>query len=125
MSKMIWLGIAIGGGIGAALRYALSVIMDASAFPWATLMTNYIGCLFLPFILLFPRMHAHLKKIIGTGMIGSFTTFSTFSTESIELLQSGGSLLFVLYIFGSIIGGLFLSGLSYTWMVKHIGSEPS
>ncbi|SES66546.1 CrcB protein [Salinibacillus kushneri] len=125
MSKLIWIGISIGGGIGASLRYALSLIIDYSAFPWATLITNYIGCLLLPFILLLPTLDPNLKKVIGTGMIGSFTTFSTFSTESIELLQSGHSLLFFLYIFVSIAGGLFFSGISYTWMSKQFGSERS
>ena len=35
--------VALGGGIGAALRYGVSLLPISGEFPGATLLTNFIG----------------------------------------------------------------------------------
>ncbi|MRG85138.1 fluoride efflux transporter CrcB [Salinibacillus xinjiangensis] len=117
MPAKLWIGIAVGGGIGASLRYIIIVLIVSEGFPFASLTANLIGCFLLPYILLLPNVDPDVKKMIGTGVIGSFTTFSTFSVESIELLQSGQIFFFFTYFMISLLGGIGLSALSYRWMV--------
>ena len=44
---MSWLWVALGGAIGASLRYGTGVflIKPNSLFPWATWSINILGCL--------------------------------------------------------------------------------
>ncbi|MBR3321539.1 MAG: CrcB family protein, partial [Exiguobacterium sp.] len=59
--------------------------------------------------------------IVGTGMIGSFTTFSTFSVETIRLLDESRIGLALLYVFLSITLGLGSSWLGYRVGVRRKG----
>ena len=43
---MKWAALMLGGGLGASMRYALTVWLDArhaTAFPWGTLAVNFVG----------------------------------------------------------------------------------
>ena len=39
--------VALGGAIGAALRYGIGLYLSGDGFPWATLSVNMIGSLLL------------------------------------------------------------------------------
>ena len=90
-----FLAVGAGGFIGAAARYAMSLIpLDRSGvFPVNTLITNVLGAFIIGIITaaaaknagLSPRMILFLK----TGICGGFTTFSTFALETAGLIQSG------------------------------------
>ena len=90
-----FLAVGAGGFIGAAARYAMSLIpLDRSGvFPVNTLIINVLGAFIIGIITaaaaknagLSPRMILFLK----TGICGGFTTFSTFSLETAGLMQSG------------------------------------
>ena len=80
------LGVALGGGIGAALRYNLGRAMTAwlgvpavSAFPWATLAANAIGSLAMGVLAgslargLGGLYADPLRLIVGVGLLGGFT----------------------------------------------------
>ena len=48
------LAVAVGGALGALARYAISVAVphaDRAAWPWATFVTNLLGCLALGVLL--------------------------------------------------------------------------
>jgi len=105
--------IGIGGAIGAALRYSVSLLFltnVTAGFPFATVGVNLAGCFLLGML----SSGFELKLIknpdylsaFKTGLIGSFTTFSTFSVEVIQLLQHHSYLFAILYIFISAIFGL-------------------
>lgn len=103
----------LGGGIGSAFRYLISVITEKYAptlFPWATFFVNIIGCFIIG--ILFGMVtkehlsHPHLKLLFITGFCGGFTTFSAFALENIKLFQSGNSLLALLYIALSVLLGV-------------------
>lgn len=110
--------VALGGGIGAALRYGISLLPISGAFPGATLLTNFLGAFVIGLIAaqtgkLSPGGVLFLK----TGVCGGFTTFSTFSLETVLLLQNGryglGALYIVLSLGGCLAGaavGLWLGG---------------
>ncbi|RYV01590.1 fluoride efflux transporter CrcB [Shewanella sp. OPT22] len=87
--------VALGGAVGASLRYLISLFMIqvfGTGFPFGTLLVNIIGSFFMGIVYAFGE-HMHeshiLKAFIGVGMLGALTTFSTFSNETLLLFQRG------------------------------------
>ncbi|MDY0394208.1 fluoride efflux transporter CrcB [Virgibacillus halophilus] len=117
---MVYLAVGLAGIAGSLLRYYIGVLFLVSGqgvFPWATLVINLLGCFLLGFITTYiakiGKLHPHLVTAIGTGFVGSFTTFSTFSVETATLLKEAHTVLALLYVFISALGGLLFSLLGY------------
>jgi fluoride exporter len=113
---MATLYIGIAGVLGAWTRYACTLLWNPASpekFPWGTLFCNLSGCLLISFIAFskFKRIPAGLRLAITTGFIGAFTTFSSLSFETFAMLNAGHVWLAVLYIMGSLWGGLFFAWL--------------
>ena len=84
--------VALGGGIGASLRYAVSSWITYDSFPIATISVNILGSFILGVVALsvsHSLISTELALFLGVGIIGSFTTMSAFSVETIEMLQDG------------------------------------
>lgn len=88
--------IAIGGAVGACLRFALSEWMlhlFGRAFPFGTLLVNILGSFVIGLLyglLITEQIAPNPWRIfIGIGVLGAFTTFSTFSMDTVLLLQQG------------------------------------
>jgi len=93
---MEYIAIALGGGIGAVLRYGITVLVQSwtgPGFPFGTLMVNVVGSLLIGFVVVFLHHRYHGNEIIRLflviGVLGGFTTFSTFSLDTVYLIQSG------------------------------------
>lgn len=92
----MWLLLALGGGLGAALRQAVALLLAPTVakagFPVAVLLINVLGSFLLGLTLalvgrgVWPEA---ARVAFGTGVLGAFTTFSTFSTEIDGLLSQG------------------------------------
>jgi fluoride exporter len=103
--------VAVGGAIGAEGRYVLGVLWPdaATTFPWTTLLINVVGCLGLGvlMVVLFEFLeapHRLLRPLLGTGVLGGFTTFSTFSVDVERLLRSGHPSAAATYLAASLLG---------------------
>lgn len=105
-------GIAAGGVLGALARDAVAYAWPAPAgsFPTSTLVINVSGSLVLAFLLVllaerFPRSRM-VRPVLGTGVVGAYTTFSTLMVEVDQLARTGHGALAVGYLVASLAGGL-------------------
>ena len=87
--------IALGGGIGALLRYwisGLTYMFFDGIFPWGTMSVNIIGSFFIGFFWEMSEYivtSVNLKTFLFIGVLGAFTTFSTYSLETVNLFRDG------------------------------------
>lgn len=116
-ATQLYLGVGIGGMLGASARYLLSVILandSVYSFPWATLLVNMSGAFLLTLLGFSPFIKAKLNPVlltsINTGMIGAFTTFSTIQLDTIQLFERN-IYIACLYLGITIVGGLTCSFL--------------
>ncbi len=87
---MKYLFIALGGALGAVLRFSASSLLYSSAgdFPWGTLAVNVLGSFILALFLGWSGSEHHTWNFfLAIGLLGAFTTFSTFSMETFLLLK--------------------------------------
>jgi CrcB protein len=107
-----WLAVALGGAIGATLRYGVLLVFarpGSGALPWHTLGVNIAGSFLLGLLMaLLPPTHAaeRWQLFVGVGVLGGFTTFSTFSLETVSLVQQGAAMTAAVYVVASLAGGL-------------------
>ncbi len=88
--------VALGGALGAMLRYALGGGINAWSggnFPYGTLAVNVLGSLLMGFLFFYfnDRVAGEslLRPLLFVGLLGGFTTFSAFSIETLVLLTQG------------------------------------
>jgi CrcB protein len=108
----LMIAVFLGGTVGTFFRFAVGQLLSGagSSGLFAVLVVNVVGALILGWFAERARHAAPwstpVVAFVGVGLLGSFTTFSTFSVASIELLQSGSWLVAILYICGSVGGGV-------------------
>lgn len=113
MSLLVY--IALGGAVGAVLRYGVSSGVHrvfGASFPFGTLTVNIFGCfaMGLLYALLMERMDVEpaWRAAIFIGVLGAFTTFSSFSMETLNLLELGEHERALLNIIVSVLGCLLV-----------------
>jgi fluoride exporter len=98
--------VGIGSSIGGVLRYAVSLVVKNSTFPYATILVNIIGSFIIGTIFAFSLKNDNnqeqIKLFFATGICGGFTTLSAFSLENMLLLKSENYTTALLYIVLSI-----------------------
>lgn len=91
-----WIAAAVGGGLGAMLRYGLSGLVQrnvSGALPLGTLVVNVLGCLAAGCLLRWASASTTLdptwRTFWAVGVLGALTTFSTFGVETFQLVRLG------------------------------------
>ena len=78
--------VAVGGALGAGVRYLLAT-HGAARFPWSILVANLVGSFGLGFLLGWAS--PGLALFAGVGFCGALTTFSTFALDTLVLAREG------------------------------------
>ena len=114
---MIVLYTAVAGGIGSALRFFISQLIQKTKsharFPYSIILINLLGAAGLGVVTGAVAVNHPLLVIIGTGFFGGFTTFSTFSVESATMLQQRQIGKLAVYLFVTLIGSFCLFAAFY------------
>ena len=110
------LQVALGGAIGAALRFLTGVgilRLIGPGFPIAVMGVNIFGSFVMGLfvVLATQRGIVQLSPFVMVGLLGGFTTFSAFSLEAVSLFERGAMGQALAYVVMSVvfsIGGLML-----------------
>jgi len=95
VSPLLVVAVAVAGGVGAATRFVVDGLVKdrlGSAYPWGTTVINVSGSFALGLLTglaLQAVVAPEWKAVLGTGLLGGYTTFSTASVETVRLLAAG------------------------------------
>lgn len=109
--------VAVGGAIGANLRYLIDRRVQRigdSDFPWGTLTVNMIGSavlgLLAGLVLAGGATPDAVRSLVGVGLCGSLTTFSTFGYETVRLFTDRARLHAVANVLVTVLAGFAAAG---------------
>lgn len=93
LQRTLW--VFIGGGVGAALRFIVAMLVTmsfGSGFPLGILVVNIVGSFVMGYISYYVTTlgvsQSYLVYLLMTGVLGGFTTFSSFSIDTITLFMA-------------------------------------
>ncbi len=120
---MMYVWVALGGALGALLRFIISnqvMAVLGKDFPYGTLTVNVIGSFLLGIALAYTHQlpdnsDTFIKGFVMVGVLGALTTFSTFSLDTVALLQLEQYSKAILNIVLNLV-----CCLSMTWLALHI-----
>lgn len=137
---MIYLVVFLGGAVGTALRYALSLALPSpaaetgffSAFHTATFIANMAACFIFAGLTSYMAQASWIRKRVrqltsrgvGMGMCGGFSTLSAMVIEELTSIhgdQIGG---FLFYMFASFAVGMLVAALG-SWLATGFASRRS
>ncbi|MDX1879646.1 fluoride efflux transporter CrcB [Mycobacterium sp. SMC-18] len=117
MTAVIWLGVALIGGVGAVSRFLVDRAVSkrkSSSFPFGTFVVNLSGAWLLGFfggLALSPNV----ALLAGTAFVGAYTTFSTWMLETQRLGEERQVWFALANIVASVVLGLAAAALGI-WM---------
>lgn len=101
--------VALGGALGAVIRFLLGTWISRFAgpdFPWGTFAINVSGAFLIGIVLGLGNngvLSANARLFLAVGVLGGYTTFSTFSYETLSLVQDGTMGLALLNVLGQLL----------------------
>jgi CrcB protein len=108
-----YIAIGAAASVGAILRYVVGVVcgrLFGTGFPIGTFVINISACIFIGWFLTIiqSRMTVSdtVRIAVAVGFIGTYSTFSTFAYEVSALLEEGAGIKALVYLLGSLIGGV-------------------
>ena len=105
--------VAVGGAIGASARHGVSLLALRTlgpGWPWGTFAANLIGSFLMGCLIGWLAFKVDggrdMRLLLGTGILGGFTTFSAFSLETFQMIERKAHLQAASYALGSIVAGV-------------------
>ncbi|MEV0580065.1 MULTISPECIES: fluoride efflux transporter FluC [unclassified Streptomyces] len=119
--------VAVGGAAGAVARYGAERLWPngTSAFPWTILLVNTVGCFLMGVLMVtlklrFPGAPRLVSPLLGTGVLGGFTSFSHYTDNVRELFGNhrpgyavGCLLLTVVAALAAVTAGAFATHVAF------------
>jgi len=111
--------ICLAGGIGAALRLVLDSLIRTrlkTTYPIGTTIINVTGSLLLGLLTGLTAaqlLQQPFQLIMGTGLLGGYTTFSAASFETVRLLEDRRYVAAAFHGLGMLIGCTAAAGFGY------------
>jgi fluoride exporter len=102
--------VAAGGTLGTAARLALGLLLPGEGFPTAILIANIVGALLIGVLAARLPPSSEVRLLLGTGVLGGFTTYSAFMTGTLAL-WADAPLVGAAYAAGSLVLGLAAAAL--------------
>lgn len=119
------LGVAVGGGLGALLRFGVCSWTNRwlrGGFPVGTLAVNVLGGFLIGLLVaasgLGLHRHPSLRTTLIVGCLGGFTTFSAFSLETWQMAAGGDHSRALLNAAANVA-----LALGATWLGVQVGSR--
>lgn len=115
MDVLPWIGVALLGGLGALGRFTVDGAVSArwpGDFPFGTLAVNLSGGLALG-ALVGLGLAGDGLLVLGTGLLGGYTTFSTWMLEAQRLAEDREWRFMWLNLAGPMLAGLAATGLGW------------
>jgi fluoride exporter len=112
----LWVAVGVLGGLGATARFGLDALVSrrtGGRFPLGTLLVNLSGALVLG-VLVGLALSQDAYLLLGTAVIGSYTTFSTWMFESHRLAEDGRRWLVGANVVLSLLAGVAAAALGRT-----------
>lgn len=108
------IAVAIGGGVGSAMRFIVNyafVQRFGPGFPFGTLFINVSGSLLIGVIAELAATSSFgltplARLFLAVGVLGGYTTFSTYALDTVTLVGDRAAFLAVTYAFGSLFLGV-------------------
>lgn len=124
MREKLYIGLA--GAAGAMTRLAVGrLFLHEGHFPAATFLINMTGTLLLCYLVERARLGGRLNPlavtVVTTGFLGAYTTFSAVSLETVQLIRDGYRWVAAGYIGGSLVGGLLMAAIGFSFAKKVSG----
>jgi CrcB protein len=110
-----WVGLGALGALGALGRFIVDGAVSArrpSDFPFGTLAVNLSGGFVLG-TLVGLGVGGDARFVLGTGLLGAYTTFSTWMFEAQRLAEDGEWRLMWWNLVGPMLAGLAATGLGW------------
>ena len=107
-----YVAIGVAASVGAVLRYVVGVAcgrLFGTGFPIGTFVINITACILIGWFLTIIQSRTvsdTVRIAVAVGFIGTYSTFSTFAYESSALLEEGAGIKAIVYMLGSLIGGV-------------------
>ncbi len=96
VQRSVVAAVAVGGAAGAAARYGAELLWPTGQtdFPWTILLVNAVGCFLMGALMVtlklrFPSCPRLVSPLLGTGVLGGFTSFSHYTDGVRQLIDSG------------------------------------
>ena len=119
--------VALGGGLGAASRFGVSLAVPARADAWpvATFGINVVGSLAIGVLAGWLSSRGDTAEpwrlFLGVGVLGGFTTFSAYSLETMRMIERNDWVGASTYSIGSVIAGLIAVAIGLAMAKRVLG----